>query len=260
MANPTYQSGFYAPGRGTALHPELWRGCVGAWNPGLGNSGLVLRDWSGNQNNGVLTNGPTWGVSDGRQALSFDGSNDSIDIPHSRSLSNLSAMTVALWINPESITNSPVIIGKSTGTGSWYLQYYGGSLKIYFSDILRGTIGTPTLGAYSHVGFSYDGTSVVPYLDGVKGTATSMTGTVSTGTGIMRIGGYVGGLTYYQAGSFYDVLVSNKAWSASQFRVQSQRPGIAYELAPRKIYSIPVTVTYKAYLQQRNQIIGGGFR
>jgi hypothetical protein len=76
----------------------------------------------------------------------------------------------------------------------------------------------------------------------------------------MRIGGYVGGLTYYQAGSFYDVLVSNKAWSASQFRVQSQRPGIAYELAPRKIYSIPVTVTYKAYLQQRNQIIGGGFR
>jgi hypothetical protein len=40
MANPTYQSGFYAPGRGTAKYPELWRGCVGAWNPGLGNTGL----------------------------------------------------------------------------------------------------------------------------------------------------------------------------------------------------------------------------
>jgi hypothetical protein len=39
MANPTYQSGFYAPGRGTALHPELWDGCVGAWDPGLGNTG-----------------------------------------------------------------------------------------------------------------------------------------------------------------------------------------------------------------------------
>ena len=33
--NPTYQSGFYAPGRGTALHPELWRGCVGAWDGGI---------------------------------------------------------------------------------------------------------------------------------------------------------------------------------------------------------------------------------
>jgi hypothetical protein len=72
MANPTYQSGFYAPGRGTAKYPELWDGCVGAWNPGLGNTGLVLRDWSGNQNNGTLTNGPTWGVSDGRQALDFE--------------------------------------------------------------------------------------------------------------------------------------------------------------------------------------------
>jgi hypothetical protein len=70
---PSYQSGFYAPGRGVAKHPELWRGCVGAWNPGLGNTGLSLRDWSGNQNNGTLTNGPTWGVSDGRQALDFDG-------------------------------------------------------------------------------------------------------------------------------------------------------------------------------------------
>jgi hypothetical protein len=75
---PSYQSGFYAPGRGVAKHPELWRGCVGAWNPGLGNTGLSLRDWSGGQNNGVLTNGPTWGVSDGRQALTFDGVNDRI--------------------------------------------------------------------------------------------------------------------------------------------------------------------------------------
>jgi hypothetical protein len=42
MANPTYQSGFYAPGRGTAKYPELWDGCVGAWNPGLGNTGLSV--------------------------------------------------------------------------------------------------------------------------------------------------------------------------------------------------------------------------
>jgi len=51
----TYQNGF-APRDGEPLFPELWDGCVGAWNPGLGPSGLTLRDWSPYKNHGTLTN------------------------------------------------------------------------------------------------------------------------------------------------------------------------------------------------------------
>jgi hypothetical protein len=64
MANPTYQSGFYAPGRGTAKYPSFGMVALVLGIPGgFESSGLD------GQNNGVLTNGPTWGVSDGRQAL-----------------------------------------------------------------------------------------------------------------------------------------------------------------------------------------------
>jgi hypothetical protein len=51
----TYANGF-APRDGQAIWPELWRGCVGAWNPGLGPTGLRLYDWSPYRNHGTLTN------------------------------------------------------------------------------------------------------------------------------------------------------------------------------------------------------------
>jgi hypothetical protein len=97
---PSYQSGFYAPGRGVAKHPELWDGCVGAWNPGLGNTGLSLRDWSGSQNNGTLTNGPTWGVSEGRQALTFDGVNDFVDFSNVGSpiIPATADFSISMWV------------------------------------------------------------------------------------------------------------------------------------------------------------------
>ena len=118
MANPTYQSGFYAPGRGTALHPELWRGCVGAWNPGLGNTGLSLRDWSGNQNNGTLTNGPTWGVTDGRQALTLDGSGDCVDLGVKSSLNIPRDITLTAWIRPLNISGRMAVVADFNAGGT----------------------------------------------------------------------------------------------------------------------------------------------
>lgn len=63
-----YANGF-APRDGQPLYPELWKGCVGAWNPGLGVTGLTLRDQSGFGRHGTLTNGPTWGVSGKDQVI-----------------------------------------------------------------------------------------------------------------------------------------------------------------------------------------------
>jgi hypothetical protein len=102
---PSYQSGFYAPGRGVAKHPELWRGCVGAWNPGLGNTGLSLRDWSGNGNNGTLTGGPTWGVTDGQQALDFDGVDDYVDFGVFPSLNQVSVFSVSVSVRFDSFSS-----------------------------------------------------------------------------------------------------------------------------------------------------------
>ena len=75
MILPASYSNGFAPRDGQPLYPELWRGCVGAWCPSLGPTGLTLRDWSGFGNHGTLTNmdpGTDWVLSGGRYALDFD--------------------------------------------------------------------------------------------------------------------------------------------------------------------------------------------
>lgn len=62
-------------------HPELWRGCVGAWCPSLGPSGLRLYDHSGRSNHGALTSmdaATDWQVSDGRYALDFNAGGEHV--------------------------------------------------------------------------------------------------------------------------------------------------------------------------------------
>jgi hypothetical protein len=74
----SYQQGF-APRDFEPRFPELWRGCVFASAPLLGPTGGVVREWSGLQNHGTLTNMSTnddWVVKQGLAALDFDGAND----------------------------------------------------------------------------------------------------------------------------------------------------------------------------------------
>ena len=52
MMRPSYRSG-YARHGGEAMHPSLWQGIDHAWIPGLGNTGLTLRDVVGSSHGTV---------------------------------------------------------------------------------------------------------------------------------------------------------------------------------------------------------------
>ena len=241
MANPTYQSGFYAPGRGTAKHPELWDGCVGAWNPGLGNTGLSLLDWSGNQNNGTLTGGPTWGVSDGRQSLLFNGTTSYGDVPNSASLNVFTDVTVAFWarfntyaagkrIFSKRQSGTPLEVYISDGTANGRLTFYTGGTALSTSS------GFLILSEWHHYAATLSGTSVSFYRDGKltdSGTVPAITGNINN----IGIGHFFAG-SYLHA-SLGDLRFYTRAVSQPQIRLLAQRPGIAYERAPRKFYSLP---------------------
>jgi hypothetical protein len=74
-------------------------------------------DKSGNSNNATLTNGPVKTIGAIGQALSFDGVDDFLSVPHSDSLNVTSAVTLSAWVKPNSISGTPVLMSKGTGDG-----------------------------------------------------------------------------------------------------------------------------------------------
>jgi hypothetical protein len=74
-------------------------GLVGHWKLDEG-AGTTARDSSGKNNNGTLTGGPQWVAGKFGQALSFDGVDDYVQVPHSPSLIPAAGKaTVSIWIN-----------------------------------------------------------------------------------------------------------------------------------------------------------------
>ena len=258
----SYANGF-APRDGRPLYPELWRGCVGAWNPGLGVSGLTLRDQSGFQNNGTLTGGPTWAASGGKYSLSFDGSDDYVLVSSTLGIGTIlgrpNSATMSGWIYKKT-TGRQVLIGdwNSSGVGeSFVLELAGEKVVCYvrcpdFNNVVGNT--SVPLNQWIHLAVTFIvGDQTILYLNGVsdKSQATVGVGPLGTGSAISlaRAGAYNG---LYVNGQLDDIRIYNRALSPQEIRTLSTRRGIAYEMAPRRRSSSAVTTN-----RRRRIIIGG---
>jgi hypothetical protein len=241
----TYQNGF-APRDGQPLYPSLWKGCVGAWNPGLGPTGLTLRDQSGFGNNGTLTNGPTWVASQGKYALDFDGVNDNVIIPKRPSVGNA---TASVWLYPRTYT----LYGGAVDD-NFNLQ---GGLSIAWSHIVNkimasfkansfpyGSLTTSvvTLNKWVHIAVTRIGATNLIYADGISGVEYTGLSGDSNPPRALTIGS-LDAATYFANFIVDDLRIYNRALSPQEIRTLATRRGIAYEMAPRrKTYFIPASV------------------
>jgi len=107
--------------------PDSCKAAAACWHFDEG-SGSMAYDSSPNSNTGTLVNGPAWTSGKYGGALTFDGSNDYVDVADSYSLGAFpSGFSVTLWIKSNSISNTPISrwgpnngYGLYTG-GSWYM-------------------------------------------------------------------------------------------------------------------------------------------
>ena len=93
---PGYSQGWIR-NRAKAEYPNLWEGLVGAWSPSLGPTGGTLYDHSGYGNHGTLTDmdpATDWISTPHGWALSFDGSNDYINVGNVSVLDITKALTI----------------------------------------------------------------------------------------------------------------------------------------------------------------------
>ncbi len=171
-----------------SVHHALGSEAVGVWSFDEG-SGATANDASGYGNNGALYNfaSPHGWInntpSNTGYALSFDGSNDYVRIPHSDLLSSKifgtsEVFTLAAWAYPNVWTDWAAIINKATG-GSWSNTTAGmwastsGFTCVMGSNVSGNPSGSsigisykPSLNAWYHIVCTADGTYLRMYVNG----------------------------------------------------------------------------------------------
>lgn len=277
----SYANGF-APRDGMPLYPELWRGCVHTLAPLLGPTGSTVRDWSGSANHADLTNGPMWGPIAGWQAVTTDGGNDLLKCT-SNTVGNLgtSNATIVVWCVLQNSNLFGPMIGKRNDGGvfqQWGLLH--GHLNSSFATVAGKNVslfwysGGPITSS-QHVHTSADiadaklhcivarritGTTPTIWVDGIQ-QATTVIGSTTTNINAdgsadpIRVGAFADAGSYLGF-NFIESRVYSRNLSATEIRLVSSRPGIAYELAPRRKARL---AAFRAYWAARKaQIIGGG--
>ena len=93
--------------------PDWFNGLIGYWKLDEG-IGSIAGDSSGNNNNGTLQNSPVWVDGKYGKALSFDGTDDYVEVPQSSSLDIVDSVSVTAWVYPTASPNLATILSR------WY--------------------------------------------------------------------------------------------------------------------------------------------
>jgi Concanavalin A-like lectin/glucanases superfamily/Chitobiase/beta-hexosaminidase C-terminal domain/Family of unknown function (DUF6298)/Putative collagen-binding domain of a collagenase len=201
-------------------------------------TGTTIADYSGNGNNGKLTNGPVFVAGKNGNALSFDGVNDYVVVPNSSSL-DISGTQIAfsLWVNIVNANTDYVIFGKPWVENSMNYPYHQYALEFdgngaktfdfYFADTtgtLRGPFSMPApLGVWTHVAYTYDGAVVRGYLNGTEQLAVSATQAVQArGTNFLI--GVDGSLRQPFKGLVDDLRIYNRTLTQAEIQQDMATP------------------------------------
>ena len=164
-------------------------------------SGTDWFDLTTNNNDGVLTNGPTY---DGT-SLVFDGLDDYVIVGASTDLVLPNNTTMEFWVNSDQLNSNDIISHKFNCYGAAHQPTYAGGvsgkLSIYYSISGWKSVSTTTTvveGSWYHLVGSYDGSTMRVYLNGVLENTRDISGNITQGSGTpLGIGTFVGSPSAY---------------------------------------------------------------
>jgi hypothetical protein len=163
-------------------------------------------------------------------ALEFDGVDDYVEVPDSDSLDITDAITVEAWVNPNSLLSQsgarPGIVNKKSSTyyNAYELWIEDDQLhfRLFYNNDgsykdLDSTTSPFTIGQWTHIVGTYDGTYMRIYADGNEiGNKDVGAITIDSSDENLFIGAkYWGGYEFFN-GSIDDVAIYNRALSADE--------------------------------------------
>lgn len=239
--SPSFENGF-APRDGEALYPNLLKGLVGAWCPSLGITGGILRDVSGRNNHGALTNmdpATDWVIDGGKGALDFDGVNDYVEV---QQVNLATSFTISFWMKSGDINQSQkyIISRVSAGDNDYSIIYgYASQSLEFYSGRYSGT-NPRTYSAivindtnWHYITYSYSPGEWSGYLDGIRVFNNSATFTLT-----MTSGAFFGFSTFDRNSRFFDgrlddIKIRNRCLIADEVITEYQLGrGGAYKIKP----------------------------
>ena len=207
-------------------------GLVGYWSMNEG-TGSFTGDSSGNKNTGTLTGGPTWVDGKRGKALSFDGSNDYVNLGVSPQLTP-NNITISAWVKADTFQSLwHGIVSNMTSWGTGFSLQIGTTQKIaaMVSGTYLTTNWTPKIDTWYHIVATHDSTTNenVLYVNGNR--ENSSTYPVSYEANAKT---YIG-VFYTSPNLFFDGLIDevrvyNRALSAAE--IQALYNSSAAKFAP----------------------------
>jgi hypothetical protein len=199
------------------------QGLVGYW-PFDEGSGNIARDYSGNGNNGTLVNGPTWTTGKVGGALSFDGVDDNVVVPHNLSLNITSSITIMAWIKPRtpfrdffSKTDYDImrIILDESGVNNVKVVYTIGGIEV--TTLSENNVISPD--TWRQITYRYNGSQTRIFIDGnPSGSPVSASGALRTNSSDIWFRWGNGTYQSWYKGLIDEVRLYNRALSDAEIK------------------------------------------
>ena len=201
-------------------------------------------DISGNSKNGTITNG-TWGAN----YLNFNGSSSWVNL----GVMNSDYQTMEATFSPDVVpTSGKCIIGNwQTGGGGIQINSNGYIMGNYYIEGSYRTITSRVkvvAGNKYHAAITYNGSTVVLYVNGVEQGRISVSGTIGVpaNSTVMVLGANPSGSSisgeYFQ-GKIYSAAIYNKALTATQVKTNADA-GKVLAGGPTNASSITYTIRF----------------
>jgi len=192
-------------------------------------SGTSAADSRGG-NNGNLTNGATWTTGKSGYGMQFDGVNDYVKLPNFAKPTS-GQISILAWFKATATAQRQIIDMRETSSSGVYLgvNYVAGDVYAAINNDANLLLLSPSTafndGAWHHVAVTYNGLSPKLYADGVLVNTTSASASMVGSTFTSSIGSRYTKDSLFFNGSIDEVMIFNRALSASEIRLLYENPG-----------------------------------
>jgi hypothetical protein len=176
-------------------------------------TGTVWTDISRTNNNGTLTNGPTYASTFGGSIV-FDGTNDSVVSANTINITGAAARTMNIWFRSTgtiSTRQALAYFGSEDANGRSYIEIESSQFKFNTGAVALGAAVVANV--WYNGAVTFNGSTLLVYLNGVQ--VNVGTPTVNTGLGSLILGRFVTNV-FPLTGNIAQFSLYNRALSATE--------------------------------------------